>query len=110
MGIHYDYKSKEVKELCVKEAKRKARLDERKSKKIVQNKPKGYQDKMHDIHKPITLEDLTNPDSKKLILMKIAEKKEKSLLGKELALKSNLKKRKKFKEKYKIKKNNERFI
>ena len=36
--------------------------------------------------------------------MKIAEKKEKSLLGKELALKSNLKKRKKFKEKYKIKK------
>ena len=42
--------------------------------------------------------------------MKIAEKKEKSLLGKELALKINLKKRKKFKEKYKIKKNNERFV
>ena len=42
--------------------------------------------------------------------MKIAEKKEKSLLCKELALKINLKKRKKFKEKYKIKKNNERFI
>jgi hypothetical protein len=36
--------------------------------------------------------------------MKIAEKKEKSLLDKELALKINLKKRKKFKEKYKIKK------
>ncbi len=36
--------------------------------------------------------------------MKIAEKKEKSLLGKELALKINLKKRKKFKEQYKIKK------
>ena len=36
--------------------------------------------------------------------MKIAEKKEKSLLGKELALRINLKKRKKFKEKYKIKK------
>jgi hypothetical protein len=36
--------------------------------------------------------------------MKIAEKKEKSLLGKELALKINLKKRKKFKERYKIKK------
>jgi hypothetical protein len=42
--------------------------------------------------------------------MKIAEKKEKSLLGKELALKINLKKRKKFKERCKIKKNNERFI
>ena len=36
--------------------------------------------------------------------MKIAEKKEKSLLDKELALKINLKKRKKFKEKYEIKK------
>jgi len=36
--------------------------------------------------------------------MKIVERKEKSLLGKELALKINLKKRKKFKEKYKIKK------
>ena len=36
--------------------------------------------------------------------MKIAEKKEKSLLDKELALKINLKKRKKFKEKYKIQK------
>jgi hypothetical protein len=42
--------------------------------------------------------------------MKIVEKKEKSLLGKGLALRINLKKRKKFKEKYKIKKNNERFI
>ena len=36
--------------------------------------------------------------------MKIFHKKEKSFLRKELALKSNLKKRKKFKEKYKIKK------
>jgi hypothetical protein len=45
-----------------KEAKRKARLEERKAKRIVQNKPEGSQDEMHDIHKPITLEDLTNPD------------------------------------------------
>ena len=36
--------------------------------------------------------------------MKIVEKKEKSLLSRELALKINLKKRKKIKEKYKIKK------
>ena len=36
--------------------------------------------------------------------MKIAEKKEKSLIKRELALRINLKKRKKFKEKYKIKK------
>tara|TARA_Y100000590_G_scaffold344250_1_gene393613 strand:- start:37 stop:150 length:114 start_codon:yes stop_codon:yes gene_type:complete len=34
--------------------------------------------------------------------MKVLEKKEKSLLRKELALKMNLKKRKKFKQKYKI--------
>jgi len=36
--------------------------------------------------------------------MKIVEKKEKSFFRKELALKINLKKRKKFKEKYKQKK------
>ena len=42
--------------------------------------------------------------------MKIVEKKEKSLFLKKLALKTNLKKRKKFKEKYKIKKKYERFI
>ena len=36
--------------------------------------------------------------------MKIVEKKEKSFLRKESALKKNLKKRKKFREKYKLKK------
>ena len=36
--------------------------------------------------------------------MKVVDKKEKSFLHKELALKINLKKRKKFKEKYKLKK------
>ena len=36
--------------------------------------------------------------------MKIVEKKEKSFLRRKLALKINLKKRKKFKEKYKFKK------
>ena len=39
--------------------------------------------------------------------MKDLKKKEKSLLGRELALKINLKKRKKFKKKYKEKKRNE---
>ncbi len=52
----------EVKKAMRKEAKRKARLEQRRAKKIGQNKPEEYQDKMHDIHKPITLEDLTNPD------------------------------------------------
>ena len=42
--------------------------------------------------------------------MKILDKKEKSFLRRELALKANLKKRKKFKERYKLKKNYERSI
>ncbi len=62
MGIHYDYKSTRGEKAMRKEAKRKARLEQRKSKRIVQNKLEEPQDKMHDIHKPITLEDLTNPD------------------------------------------------
>ena len=62
MGIHYNYKSTRGEKAMRKEAKRKARLEQRKSKRIVQNKPEGSQDEMHDIHKPITLEDLTNPD------------------------------------------------
>ena len=62
MGIHYDYKSTRGEKAMRKEAKRKARLEERRAKRITENKPKGSQDKMHDIHKHITLEDLTNPD------------------------------------------------
>ena len=62
MGIHYDYKSTRGEKAMRKEAKRKARLEERRAKKITQNKPEESQDKMPDIHKPITLEDLTNPD------------------------------------------------
>ncbi|MBO6485936.1 MAG: hypothetical protein HVK36_04220 [Pelagibacteraceae bacterium] len=63
MGIHYDYKSTRGEKAMRKEAKRKARLEQRRDKRFVQNKPEeGSQDKMHDIHKPITLEDLTNPD------------------------------------------------
>jgi hypothetical protein len=62
MGIHYDYKSTRGEKAMRKEAKRKARLEQRRAKKITQNEPEESQDKMHDIHKPITLEDLTNPD------------------------------------------------
>ena len=42
--------------------------------------------------------------------MKILEKKEKSLLQKELALKKNIKKRTTFKEKFNTRKNYERLI
>ena len=62
MGIHYDYKSTRSEKAMRKEAKRKARLEQKKAKRIVQNKPGGSQDKVHDIHKLITLDDLTNPD------------------------------------------------
>jgi len=51
MGIHYNYKSTRGDKAMKKEAKR------------TTNNPKESEDKMmHDIDKPITLEDLTNPD------------------------------------------------
>ena len=61
MGIHYTYKSIRGEKALKKEAKRKARLEQRRAKKG----PKlGNSDseKMHDIEKTITLEDLTNPN------------------------------------------------
>ena len=45
-----------------KEAKRKARLEERKAKRMLRSKNQETENKMHDIQKPITLDDLTNPD------------------------------------------------
>jgi len=61
MGIHYDYKSTRNEKAMKKEAKRKARIEERRAKKTIN--PDGQVKKeMHDIEKPITLEDLTNPD------------------------------------------------
>ena len=62
MGIHYDYKSTRGDKAMKKEAKRKARIEERRAKKGNQLKDQESQKKMHDIDKPITLEDLTNPD------------------------------------------------
>ena len=64
MGIHYDYKSTRGEKAMRKEAKRKARLEQRRAKKFPQSKSTKENEKMHDIHKPITLDDLTNPDKK----------------------------------------------
>tara|TARA_B100001029_G_scaffold170909_1_gene167203 strand:- start:618 stop:809 length:192 start_codon:yes stop_codon:yes gene_type:complete len=61
MGIHYDYKSTRGEKAMRKEAKRKARLEKRRARKFPQSKTEETE-KMHDIHKPITLEDLTDPD------------------------------------------------
>ena len=65
MGIHYDYKSKRGERAVLKQAKRKARLAARKAKRKNISTEVSSESVMHDIQKPITLEDLTNPDSKK---------------------------------------------
>ncbi len=61
MGIHYDYKSTRGEKAMKKEAKKKARMEQRRARKNT-NVSKEPENKMHDIKKTITLEDLTNPD------------------------------------------------
>ena len=62
MGIHYDYKSTRGEKALKKEAKRKARLEQRKAKRNLKSKTENVEEKIHDIQKTITLDDLTNPD------------------------------------------------
>ena len=62
MGIHYDYKSTRGEKALKKEAKRKARLEQRKAKRNLKSNTDNVENKMHDIQKTITLDDLTNPD------------------------------------------------
>ncbi len=65
MGIHYDYKSKRGERAMLKEAKRKARLAERRAKRSLSTDVEQKEEvKTHDISKTITLEDLTNPNQK----------------------------------------------
>ena len=65
MGIHYDYKSKRGERAMLKEAKRKARLIQRRAKRMMSSdSPREEDIKTHDIKKIITLEDLTNPNQK----------------------------------------------
>jgi len=65
MGIHYDYKSKRGERAMLKEAKRKARLVQRRAKRVLPSDPEEKREiKTHDIKKIITLEDLTNPNQK----------------------------------------------
>lgn len=101
MGIHYDYKSTRGEKAMKKEAKRKARIEERRAKKGG-NLKHQEKEKMHDIDKPITLEDLTNPDKKQFKMSSLI-KKDSRLERREKALKKNLNKRKKFKIKKKKK-------
>ena len=65
MGIHYDYKSKRGERAMLKEAKRKARLAQKRAKKLLSSESLEKEEvKTHDIKKTITLEDLTNPNQK----------------------------------------------
>tara|TARA_Y100000816_G_C26034156_1_gene541525 strand:+ start:884 stop:1081 length:198 start_codon:yes stop_codon:yes gene_type:complete len=63
MGIHYDYKSTRGEKALKKEAKKKARMEQRRARRNSNSDlKKNETEKMHDIDKPITLEDLTNPN------------------------------------------------
>ena len=62
MGIHYDYKYTRGDKAMKKEAKRKARIEQRRAKRSNISTKESEEKLMHDIDKPITLEDLTNPD------------------------------------------------
>ena len=66
MGIHYDYKSKRGERAMLKEAKRKARLAQRRAKRLMSSEDSLVKEetKTHDIKKTITLDDLTNPNQK----------------------------------------------
>ena len=67
MGIHYDYKSKRGERAMLKEAKRKARLAQRRAKIMLSSNSSPVEKeeiKTHDIKKTITLDDLTNPSQK----------------------------------------------
>ena len=67
MGIHYDYKSKRGERAMLKEAKRKARLAQRRAKRMISSDSSSVtkeEIKTHDIQKTITLDDLTNPSQK----------------------------------------------
>ena len=68
MGIHYDYKSKRGERAMLKEAKRKARLAQKRAKRIMSSESseplEKEEVKTHENKKTITLEDLTNPNQK----------------------------------------------
>ncbi len=66
MGIHYDYKSTRGMKAMEKQAKREKKLAERKAKRQAKEGVKKESDinMISDVTKPITLDDLTNPNKK----------------------------------------------
>ncbi len=73
MGIHYDYKSTRGAKAMEKQAKREKRLAEKKAKRLAKAgiKQEIVNDKILDTNKPITLDDLTNPNKKWTIKIKL---------------------------------------
>jgi len=73
MGIHYDYKSTRGMKAMEKQAKREKKLAERKAKRQAKEgiKKESEVNIMSDVTKPITLDDLTNPDKKWIIKIKL---------------------------------------
>ena len=73
MGIHYDYKSTRGMKAMEKQAKREKKLAERKAKRQAKEgiKEESEVNIMSDVTKPITLDDLTNPDKKWIIKIKL---------------------------------------
>jgi len=66
VGIHYDYKSTRGTKAMEKQAKKEKKLAEKRAKKQAKvGKNNKAVIKMHDVKKPITLEDLTNPNKSK---------------------------------------------
>tara|TARA_Y100001936_G_C15509034_1_gene377041 strand:+ start:145 stop:441 length:297 start_codon:yes stop_codon:yes gene_type:complete len=65
-GIHYDFKSTRGAKAMEKQAKREKKLAERRAKRAAKGgfKQTKSESNMHDISKPITLEDLTSPEKK----------------------------------------------
>ena len=66
MGIHYDYKSTRGMKAKEKQAKREKKLAKRKAKREAKEgiNKKSEVNVMSDVTKPITLDDLTNPNKK----------------------------------------------
>ena len=66
MGINYDYKSTRGNKAMEKQAKKDKKLAERKAKREAKEgiKKKSEVNIMSDVTKPITLDDLTNPNKK----------------------------------------------
>ena len=66
MGIHYTYGANRSAKLMEKKAKREKKLAEKKAKRQAKEgtKKESNVNIMSDVTKPITLDDLTNPDKK----------------------------------------------